>query len=116
MDRVGKRALELLGHKLLEGFGDDGSIAAVLGVGLATSAGAGVVNLSMLDEVGVDKLMLCTLLGRLSSRPWGALFWTASGTLESPVAWETPCPLSFCMLMVWEVGWFGLKCSVDVMK
>lgn len=48
MDGVGKRTLELFGDNLLDRLGNDGSIAAILGMGLATSAGAGVVNLRML--------------------------------------------------------------------
>jgi hypothetical protein len=58
VDRVGKRALELLRNKLLKGLRDDGCITTVFGVSLAASSGAGVVNLGILGRV-ITRHKLC---------------------------------------------------------
>jgi hypothetical protein len=63
VDGVGKRALELLRNSLLKGLGDDRSIAAVLGVSLTASAGAGVVNLGMLVRIVSRSMCNANLVG-----------------------------------------------------
>ena len=74
VNSVGESTLEALGDGLLNGFGNNGSVTAILGVG--NTAGArvagvtSVVNLFMLTMLMIrEQRMIRTALGRPSSRP-----------------------------------------------
>lgn len=83
MDRVGKRALELLGDGLLDGLRDDRSFAAILSMCLAASSGAGVVNLEMLANVVVEHTDDANLVGEALLKTLGRLLLNGVGDLGS---------------------------------
>lgn len=95
MDFVWQRAFELFRHSLLQALRHDRVVPVVQGVGLATSSGAGVMDLDVRVRIGkiIKKywnVAISTLLGNVSSRLLGTFSCAFCGTLEPPTAWEDP--------------------------